>query len=58
MILSDGQSRNRLGDVLFEIVDSRVVKVKVRGAYVITDGGFEPVAIFVVHFYAVYHPHL
>ena len=46
-LTSDGQRRNRYGDVVFEIVDSNGKKIIVKGAYVITDGGYESLSIFV-----------
>ena len=47
LLTADGQNRNRYGDVIFEIVDSNGKIIKVKGAYVITDDGYENISIFI-----------
>ena len=47
LLSSDGQNRNKYGNIIFEIIDKNGKVIRVKGAYLITDGGYENLSIFI-----------
>ena len=47
LLSGDGNNRNRYKEVEFTVYDKDGQPIVIRGAYIITDGGYEPLAIFV-----------
>ena len=47
LLTSDGLRRNKYGNLVFNLIDKNGKVMVVKGAYVITDGGYEPISIFI-----------